>query len=118
LAKRDPHVVFGERDCRCRESRELGQGLAEQQQKDSGDTVSQRFAIAVNKLSQPCQTLLLGERAAGRGLLTASRPKTDIYQGFSAATAPAGWPTVSQDSDSSDENGEALSMTDHCIFIC
>jgi hypothetical protein len=47
--------------------RDLGQGLAEQEQKDSGDTVSQRFAVAVNKLSQSCQTLLLGERAVRRG---------------------------------------------------
>ena len=45
---------------------DFDQGLTVQEQKDSGDTVSQRFAIAVNKLSQPCQTLLLGERAAGR----------------------------------------------------
>jgi len=37
---------------------------------------------------------------------TPSRPKKGIYHGFSAATAPARWPTISQDSDSSDENGE------------
>ena len=48
---------------------DFDQGLTVQEQKDSGDTVSQRFAIAFNKLSQPCQTLLLGERAAGRLLL-------------------------------------------------
>jgi hypothetical protein len=44
--------------------------------------------------------------AAPKAPPTPLRPKMVIYQGFSTATAPAGWPTVSQDSDSSDENGE------------
>jgi len=51
LAKRDPQVVFGGRDSRCRQGRDLGQGLTVQEQKDSGDTVSQRFAIAVEALA-------------------------------------------------------------------
>jgi hypothetical protein len=39
---------------------------------------------------------------------TPLRPKKGIYQHFSATTAPARWPLVSQDNDSSDENGEVF----------
>jgi hypothetical protein len=37
-----------------------------------------------------------------------SHPKTAYPQCFSAASAPAGWATVTQGSDSSDENGEVV----------
>ena len=46
---------------------DLGQGLGVQKQEDSGNAVGQCFGIAGKKFAEPCQALLLGECAAGRG---------------------------------------------------
>jgi hypothetical protein len=43
--------------------------LAEEEEKDSGNTVGHRIAVAVEKFLERCQTLFLGERAARRGRL-------------------------------------------------
>ena len=69
FAQPDVHVIVGDCDRRRRQSRDPGQGLSEQQQEGSSNAISQCFGISGKQFSKPCQTLLLGERAAGRSLL-------------------------------------------------
>jgi hypothetical protein len=43
-----------------------------------------------------------------RSVVNVTRPKTANPQCFSTASAPAGWATFTQGSDSSNENGEVF----------